>query len=156
VFLKVGETLGIFLTYLVLQKDSGSSPNSPSRTTGTTSFTPSLHLTMITGIAHINLTVPSSTLDQATSFYGDTLGLTPRPVPHLQKGRLAWFDIGSSGQQVHIAFGENDVSSRHPCFKIGSGEDLLKLHRRVWEHYERGGGGAPRACDKPGEENSGM
>lgn len=46
---------------------------------------------MITGIAHVNLTVPPGTLDQAAAFYGDTLGLTRVPVPVLQKDRLAWF-----------------------------------------------------------------
>lgn len=45
---------------------------------------------MITGISHINLIVPVGTLDQANEFYGDTLGLKPVPVPHLQKGTLAW------------------------------------------------------------------
>ena len=45
---------------------------------------------LISGIAHVNLTVPSGTLVQANAFYGDTLGLTARPVPELQKGTLAW------------------------------------------------------------------
>lgn len=48
---------------------------------------------MISGLAHINLTVPKDTLAAATEFYGTTLGLTPRPVPSLQCGTLAWFDI---------------------------------------------------------------
>lgn len=112
---------------------------------------------MIVGLAHVNLIVPSGTLEQANEFYGSTLGLTNRPVPHLQKDRLAWFDIGSSGQQVHIAFGPNETeSSRHPCFKIESQEKLLELQQKVWEHYERKDGASPRAADKPGEANSGM
>lgn len=126
---------------------------------------------MITGIHHINLTVPEGTLDQATSFYADTLGLTPRPVPAAQVGRLAWFDIISTSssspvatqqpvQQVHIAFGKTQdfdhlESTRHPCFRVGTPEDLRNLQQRVHAHFERGGPGAPRAADKPGEENSG-
>lgn len=137
---------------------------------------------MITGLHHINLTVPEGTLDQATSFYADTLGLTPRPVPAAQTGRLAWFDIipptssssSSSSpsattaqqhqqqpvQQVHIAFGktqdfEHLESTRHPCFHVGTPQDLRDLQHRVHAHFERGGPGAPRAADKPGEENSG-
>lgn len=114
---------------------------------------------MITGIHHINLVVPAQTLHLATAFYADTLGLTPRPVPALQRSTLAWFDIGASGQQVHIAFGQaHDFalpSSRHPCFKVGSAEDLLALRKRVWEHFERGGEAAPVAADKPGDEDSG-
>ena len=135
------------------------SPSSPSlHNTTYKSSQDGVHrqLTMITGLAHVNLTVPSGTLDQANDFYGETLGLIRRPVPQLQKDRLAWFDIGSSGQQIHIAFGDSGPeSSRHPCFRIESPEKLLELQRRVWAHYEKGEKGSPKAADKPGEENSG-
>lgn len=111
---------------------------------------------MITGLAHVNLLVPPGTLDQAQAFYGDTLGLSPRAVPELQKGMLAWFDIGTSGQQVHIAFGNNEPkSSRHPCFKIGSPDELLELRQRIWDHHQKGGDAAPKEADKPGEADSG-
>ncbi|EXJ61606.1 hypothetical protein A1O7_02034 [Cladophialophora yegresii CBS 114405] len=114
---------------------------------------------LITGIAHINLTVPDDTLHLATEFYGTTLGLSPRAVPHLQKGQLAWFDIADSGQQVHIAFGEpsdfEKHSRRHPCFKLGSPAALVELQRRIWTHFEKGGDAAPREADRPGGVNSG-
>ena len=114
---------------------------------------------MITGIHHINLVVPPNTLHLATSFYATTLGLTPRAVPHLQRSTLAWFDIGSSGQQVHIAIGKPEdfahSSSRHPCFRVGSVEALNELRAKVWEHYERGGEAAPLEADRPGAKNSG-
>lgn len=45
---------------------------------------------MISGIAHVNLTVPPKTLDQAEEFYAHTLGFTRAPVPKLQKDTLAW------------------------------------------------------------------
>jgi catechol 2,3-dioxygenase-like lactoylglutathione lyase family enzyme len=48
---------------------------------------------MITGIAHVNLTVPPGTLDQADAFYKDTLGFTKIPVPHLQRDSLAWYVV---------------------------------------------------------------
>lgn len=88
---------------------------------------------LITGIAHVNLSIPPSTLPLAKSFYSDTLGLTPRPVPVAQVDELAWYDIGTSGQQVHISIQKHDQdnthpnSSRHPCFHIGSPEALLEL-----------------------------
>lgn len=47
-------------------------------------------LIMITGIAHVNLTVPAGTLDQAEEFYSGTLGFTSIPVPVLKRGSLAW------------------------------------------------------------------
>ncbi|KAF2444079.1 hypothetical protein P171DRAFT_521472 [Karstenula rhodostoma CBS 690.94] len=114
---------------------------------------------MITGLHHINLVVPPGTLEQANDFYGSTLGLTPRAVPQLQRETLAWFDIGTSGQQVHVAFGKPEdfahTSSRHPCFKVGGREALEALQGRVWGHFERGGESAPKAADEPGEKNSG-
>jgi catechol 2,3-dioxygenase-like lactoylglutathione lyase family enzyme len=115
---------------------------------------------MISGIHHINLTVPPSTLSLAHTFYATTLGLTPIPVPHLQRDTLLWFGIGSSGQQVHIAVGkpsdfEAELSSRHPCFRVGSKEALRALQERVWKCFEAGGEGAPREADRPGEEGSG-
>ncbi|KAI1193312.1 Glyoxalase/Bleomycin resistance protein/Dihydroxybiphenyl dioxygenase [Nemania serpens] len=114
---------------------------------------------MITGLHHINLVVPPDTLDEAAAFYGATLGLTPRAVPALQKATLLWFDIGTSGQQVHIAFGQSQDfsfdSRRHPCFRVSDGEQLLALQRRIYAHLEAGGPGAPKTADRPGEANSG-
>lgn len=47
---------------------------------------------MLTGIAHVNLTVPEGTLDLAEEFYGKTLGMERVAVPALQKNTLAWSD----------------------------------------------------------------
>jgi len=114
---------------------------------------------MITGLHHINLVVPPGTLHLAHEFYSGTLGLTPRVVPQLQRETLAWFDIGASGQQVHVAIGKPEdfvhTSSRHPCFKIGNREDLATLRHKVWDHLQKGGEAAPKEADKPGEKNSG-
>ncbi|KAL1863861.1 hypothetical protein Daus18300_008010 [Diaporthe australafricana] len=111
---------------------------------------------LITGLHHINLTVPHGTLDQAKSFYSATLGLTARPVPAAQTHELAWFDIGASGQQVHVSLPKHDNdaipgdASRHPCFRVGSPEALLTLQERVHAHWTRGGDDAPAAADAPG------
>ena len=112
---------------------------------------------MIAGIAHVNLIIPDGSLEQATEFYGSTLGLTPRKVPEGQRHRVAWFDIGSSGQQVHIAYGPNEKESpRHPCFKLESPEKLVELQKRVFQHFEKKNKSSPRAADQPGQVNSGM
>ncbi|KAF7131071.1 hypothetical protein CNMCM5793_004058 [Aspergillus hiratsukae] len=112
---------------------------------------------MITGISHVNLLVPAGTLNDAHTFYADTLGLTPAPVPQLQKDTLAWFNITPDGnQQIHIAFGQNEPNSRrHPCLRVGSLDDLQKLQQRIYDHHLRGGPAAPLQADKPGEESSG-
>ena len=70
------------------------------------------------------------------------------------------FDIGDSGQQVHIAFDKSDIgnnpkSSRHPCFKLESPQALLELRRKIWEHHQRGDEAAPQDADKPGDADSG-
>lgn len=136
---------------------------------------------MITGLSHINLLVPPGTLPLATAFYSKTLGLKPRPVPAHRVHDLAWFEIGDSGQEVHIAPDYNGSngninvsgnghdgeegeaekrkskwSSRHPCFRLGSAELLEELRVRIWEHYESGGEAAPLEADRPGGVASGM
>lgn len=66
------------------------------------------------------------------------------------------FDIGSSGQQVHISFGATDPeANRHPCFKLSSPEELEELKASIYDHHVRGGAAAPMAADKPGDVNSG-
>ena len=111
---------------------------------------------MIAGLAHVNLIIPDGSLEQATEFYGNTLGLTPRKVPEGQRHRVAWFDIGSSGQQVHLAYAPDEKeSSRHPCFKLESPEKLVELQKRVYQHFEKKDRSSPRAADQPGKVNSG-
>jgi hypothetical protein len=68
------------------------------------------------------------------------------------------FNIGSSGQQVHVALGANLEldHKRHPCFKLENKESLIELQHKIWKHFEAGGAAAPLAIDKPGEANSGM
>jgi hypothetical protein len=66
------------------------------------------------------------------------------------------FNIGSSGQQVHIGIGKNEPGhSRHPCFRVESGQALLALRAKIYDHYVKGGASAPIAADKPGEVASG-
>ncbi|KAI0389127.1 Glyoxalase/Bleomycin resistance protein/Dihydroxybiphenyl dioxygenase [Xylariaceae sp. FL0594] len=118
---------------------------------------------MLTGLHHINLVVPAGTLSEAAAFYEVTLGLRPRAVPEAQAGTLLWYDIGDSGEQVHIAFGPASdfetaaarSSPRHICFRVPDSETLAKVKARIWEHFTRGGQGAPVHADEPGKRNSG-
>lgn len=78
------------------------------------------------------------------------------PLSHVLIPTIIRFDITPGGQQIHIAFGQNELkSSRHPCFKLESPEALLELRTRVWEAHVAGGAGAPVEADKPGEKDSG-
>jgi catechol 2,3-dioxygenase-like lactoylglutathione lyase family enzyme len=114
---------------------------------------------LILSIAHVNLSVPPGTLDQAKTFYTSTLGFTARPVPPAQVESVAWFDIASSGQQIHISYPEgpakasdtnNPAASRHPCFKLASRDALVAVQQRILNHIARGGPDAPMACDAVG------
>lgn len=83
----------------------------------------------------VNILVPPGTLPLANLFYGTTLLLTSTPVPAAQTNTLAWFNIASSGQQLHVAFGRDPEdftptarkARRHPCFRVGSVEELRGL-----------------------------
>ncbi|QSZ37025.1 hypothetical protein DSL72_009117 [Monilinia vaccinii-corymbosi] len=115
---------------------------------------------LITGIAHVNLTVLPGTLPLAKKFYDEVLGFTSVPVPALQKDHLAWFDITPGGQQIHISDSASPTepkSSRHPCFRVASPEALVELQRKVWSFFEseETGEARPREADRPGETASG-
>jgi hypothetical protein len=76
----------------------------------------------------------------------------------MKKAADVWnrFNLGSSGQQIHVTIGATDPSStRHPCFKLDSREELEEIKTSIYEHHVRGGAAAPMAADKPGEQNSG-
>ncbi|KAK8853062.1 hypothetical protein IAR55_003763 [Kwoniella newhampshirensis] len=117
-------------------------------------------MSLISGIAHVNLTVPQGSLHLADAFYRDTLGLQKAPVPQAQRDILAWYNM-PGGQQIHISHPNNtselltDTSRQHPCFKIPSPDALSELQKRIWDHYKKGGEGAPKDADEPGAENSG-
>lgn len=118
---------------------------------------------LISGLHHVNLLVPPNTLHLARGFYTGTLGLQPAAVPASCKAHLAWFDISSSGQQIHITSQHHlnqaqmkaqTESPRHPCFKISTKGKLDRLQSMIWELYERGGDGAPVYCDEPQKDDT--
>jgi len=111
---------------------------------------------LVDGVHHINFLVPPNTLHLAQAFYAGTLGMTRVPAPPSTKGLIGWFNIGNSGQQLHLdsreVIGPSQMkaqteSSRHPCFRVSSQEKLDLVQRRIREHYMKGGDGAPMDCD---------
>jgi hypothetical protein len=69
-------------------------------------------MSLISGIAHVNLTVPAGTLPLAQEFYGNTLGFKSVPVPALQRNTLAWY------VQLSCAFSPPPIST--PLIPPGS------------------------------------
>lgn len=120
---------------------------------------------LISGWHHVNLLVQPQTLHLARAFYADVLGLESTPVPESKKSHLMWFNIGTSGQQLHITSEHNlnptqmkaqSESPRHPCFKVPAEDKLVILQQRLWVLCEQGGEGAPVQCDQPGTDNGGQ
>ncbi|EJU00377.1 glyoxalase family protein, partial [Dacryopinax primogenitus] len=100
------------------------------------------------------------TLPLAKAFYADVLGMRPIPVPAAQTDTLGWYDCGN-GQQIHIShpkdpkFPIDPISSRHPCFKVGSLEKLNGLKERIYRDKLEGKASSPLDADEPGMRDSG-
>ena len=119
----------------------------------------------ISGLHHVNLLVPPNSLPLANSFYSGVLGFSTTPVPNSSKTHLAWFNVGNTGQQLHVTsehylsqaqLKAQAESPRHACFKIVSEEKLVQLQKAIYKLYEKGGEGAPVHCDEPGDNNNGQ
>jgi catechol 2,3-dioxygenase-like lactoylglutathione lyase family enzyme len=74
----------------------------------------------ITGLNHVNVTVPASLEIAAKHFYAEVLGLAPiskPPGPRQYVG--AWYELG--GVQLHLSIEngvQNDLSDRHLCYQV--------------------------------------
>lgn len=65
--------------------------------------------------------------------------------------------------KIHVAYEREPdyptpwpISSKHACFSLPSGEALLELQTRIYEHKVKGGKAAAIKCDQPGKVNSGI
>jgi catechol 2,3-dioxygenase-like lactoylglutathione lyase family enzyme len=66
---------------------------------------------MISGIHHVQITIPKGSEDQARAFYCGVLGLPEIEKPETLRGRGGfWLEI--SGQQVHIGI-EDGIDRNH-------------------------------------------
>ena len=74
----------------------------------------------ITGLNHVNVTVPASLQAAAKQFYGEVLGLTQIPKPIGPRQNIgAWYELG--GAQLHLSIEEgaqNELSDRHVCYQV--------------------------------------
>ena len=84
----------------------------------------------ITGIAHVQLAMPSGAEDQARAFYGGLLGLRELPKPDSLAGRGGvWFACGP--QELHCGVEEEVTPSRrHPALLV---DNLAALRQRLDE-----------------------
>lgn len=82
---------------------------------------------MNASLHHINVTAPSSLVDQAKHFYGVVMELQEVPKPGGRAG--AWYQLGTV--QLHLSIeeplGENCISTRHICYAVS---DLAEAEKR--------------------------
>ncbi|CED85083.1 hypothetical protein [Phaffia rhodozyma] len=139
----------------------------------TSTITPTLHQShtteynMLTGLQHVNLTVGRSDwkdqdpLELADKLYGEVIGLKQDDVPSDMIGKLRWFALGISGQQIHISleyvsskdtFEIRSSGRQHPCFVLPY-TDLAVLADRLDEFATSG---HPAACSAVTRDQSPM
>jgi len=113
---------------------------------------------MFTSIQHVNLCVGVigteeeniAALEKATYFFHNIIGLGIDKVPEGRSSSLAWFRIGSHGQQIHCAFQKKDyvaesTSEAHPCFTVPL--DQMEVLRAKLVEFSNSG--HPAACETP-------
>jgi catechol 2,3-dioxygenase-like lactoylglutathione lyase family enzyme len=102
---------------------------------------------MITGLDHIQISIPAGRLAQALQFYENTLGFTrvPKPAELSQTG--AWLEQG--GISLHLGEEENFATDgrAHPAFKVSDVQALMDAciaagYKHRWDNgpagYKRG------------------
>lgn len=77
------------------------------------------------GLDHVQVAAPPNSENEASSFYGDILGMEPIAKPlALQKNGGVWFQCGS--HQLHIGIKEDfeGEAKAHPAFEIQNLSDF--------------------------------
>lgn len=78
----------------------------------------------VTGLSHVNVTVPAHRENDARYFYETVLGLKQIEKPDGPRKHIgAWYDL--NGTQLHLSIEDgvdNDASDRHVCYQV---QDLI-------------------------------
>ncbi|HSZ73248.1 MAG TPA: VOC family protein [Rhizomicrobium sp.] len=83
----------------------------------------------ISGIDHVQISVPRALEAECLAFYRDVLGLTEIPKPEELRGRGgAWFDLGTIEFHVGIDPEGSPPSKRHVCFRV---DDLDRAREAI-------------------------
>lgn len=74
----------------------------------------------ITGVSHVNVTVPRELEEVTKQFYGELLGLQQIPKPPGPRQFVgAWYQLGAT--QLHLSLEnnpQNSASKRHVCYYV--------------------------------------
>jgi ubiquinone/menaquinone biosynthesis C-methylase UbiE len=84
---------------------------------------------MVTGLDHVQLTIPAGGEDQVRAFYRDVLGLTetPKPAALVARGGL-WLRCGAQGLHFGVETPFTPQRKGHPALLV---DDLAALRQRL-------------------------
>ena len=72
---------------------------------------------MLTGIDHVQITVPRTLEGECLHFYREVLGLPEIPKPEALRARGgAWFQLGALQLHIGVEPDPSSPSKRHVCF----------------------------------------
>ncbi len=85
---------------------------------------------MITGLDHIQISIPSGRVPDALNFYVDLLGFQRVPKPATLSQTGAWLVSSNEAGGVNLHIGETDHfvtdGNAHPAFKTSDASALIK------------------------------
>src|SRR5437660_1822065 len=82
---------------------------------------------MVTGLHHVNVTVPPELEAATKEFYAGVLGLEQIPKPTASRQSGAWYQIGEVQMHLSVEDNNGEVSSRHVCFTV---PDLAEAEKK--------------------------
>ena len=85
-------------------------------------------------LQHVSIPIPAGGVDTGRAFYGGTLGLEQKPTPPaLDASRIIWFELGETGDELHLFTEEADVRSpgQHFCLQV---DDIEAWRKQLEEH----------------------
>ena len=91
---------------------------------------------IVTGIDHVNVSVPEDLEGEVVGWYSDVLGLQAIPKPGGTRDRGRWFDLGNA--QLHLSVEEhNPPHGAHFCLVVEDFDSLLERLRSLGNHVEQ-------------------
>ena len=84
---------------------------------------------MVTGLHHVNVTVPPELEAATKEFYRDVLGLQQIPKPTASRQSGAWYQVGPAQLHLSIEAEPQPLGSRHVCFTVSDLADAEKRFR---------------------------
>lgn len=97
---------------------------------------------IVTGLDHVNVSVPEELEAEVARWYSDVLGVNEIVKPEGTRDRGRWFDLGNA--QLHLSVAErNPPHGAHFCVVVPDFDSFIDRLRSRGNHIEQ-------ACPIPG------